>query len=496
MYSLFNLLFSGVFGYPWGLLLLGGADLLALASVPSVLLRRRGRPLAAMSWLFALFVLPYLGIIGWWLIGRERIRRRRRLRRESTEEFRESLEEVEHDQPSRDEREAFDDLLPPGLFERYGPLEVMGPSRGNQAELLVDGDEMFPAIERTIESADNYVHLLFYIWQDDETGRRIRDLLVEKAREGVEVRVLVDAFGSPKMAGKLGAPLVEAGGEVDSFLPPTFLAWRPTFNFRNHRKLVVADGREAVTGGMNIGNEYEHEWHDMGVHLRGPVVQDIHTVFLDDWLFATRENLAADRYLRGAEIGAAGGGAKSDRASACCAVFASGPDSDQPSLQDGMMHAIHGARERLWMMTPYFIPSGEMLSALRSAVQRGVDVRLMLPEHGDVHIVRRASRAYYDNLLQSGVRLFEYQPRILHAKASVVDDRYVMLGSANLDVRSFEIDFELTTFIASEPLNSDLAEVFRADFEQSREIDLGDVKSQWWVSALADSVAHLTSPQL
>ncbi|MFB6351982.1 MAG: phospholipase D-like domain-containing protein, partial [Bradymonadaceae bacterium] len=340
MYSLVHLILAEVIGYSWGLILLGVADLLALLSVPSVLLRRQGRPLAAMSWLLALFVLPYLGVLFWWIVGREHLHRRRRLRRRSTEEFYASLEELDGGPRAWIEPNPFGHLLPRGLFEGYGPPQVMGPSLASQIELLVDGDEMFPALEQMIGRADDYVHLLFYIWKSDETGRRLRDLLVDKARQGVEVRVLVDGVGSPDFRSELAEPLLEAGGHVGTFLPPTRLARQPTFNFRNHRKLVVVDGREALTGGLNIAEEYEHDWHEIAVRLRGSVVRDLHTVFLDDWLFATRENLATDPYLQPADEEPSDA-RSADGEAAACAVFSSGPDAEQPTLRDGLLHAIN-----------------------------------------------------------------------------------------------------------------------------------------------------------
>lgn len=495
MYSLVHLLLADIFGYTYGLILLGIADGMAVLSVPSVLMRRRGRPMAAMSWLLALFVLPYLGVLGWWLFGRIRVHRKERLRRESTEEFRECVDWAAWREPSREAFEVFGKLLPAGTFEHYDMLQLMGPTRGNRLELRVDGEQGYSAIEQMIERADEYIHLLFYIWQDDATGRRIRDRLVDKARQGVTVRVLVDGFGSPNFERRLAGPLREAGGSVATFLPPRFFVWRPTFNFRNHRKLIVVDGREALTGGMNIGREYEHDWHDLGVRLQGPVVQHLHSVWMDDWLFATDENLASREYLDGPANRDDEAG-RDDEVDEACAVIASGPDSDQPVLKDSVVHVVNGAEERLWMMTPYFIPSGDLLAGLRAAVQRGVDVRLMLPERGDLPIVQRASRTYYPRLLDSGVKLFEYRPSILHGKAAVVDSQYAIVGSANLDVRSFEINFELTTVTASRPLNQHLSRVFEKDFEECRRVTPEQLDQQRWLSKLADSVAHLTSPQL
>lgn len=495
MYSLIHLIVAEAVGSTWAWLLLGIADLLALASTPSVLLRRRGRPLAAMSWLLALFVVPFLGVLWWWLVGRERVHRKQRLRQESTQEICDCLDDLGIGQPSMSAMREFDGLLPHGLFHGYDRLEVFSPSGDNQVELLVDGPVAFAAIEQMIAGADDYIHLLFYIWQNDETGQRLRDALVDKARQGVEVRVLVDGVGSPDFEKELAAPLLESGARVGIFLPPTYLARRPTFNFRNHRKLVVVDGEEAFTGGMNVGGEYEHTWHDLAIRVCGPAVQQLHIVFLDDWLFATDENLANETYLRAdtphrVDIPA------SSAFDASYTVIASGPDTRRDGLRDAIFHAINAAKDRLWMTTPYFIPGAEILAALRAAVQRGVDVRLILPEKSDVAVVRRASRAFYPMLLESGVLLFEYQPRVLHAKSLVVDDRYAMVGSANLDVRSFKINFELTSFVASSDFNEQLAEVFESDLRQCREVDLAEVGARSSLANIADALAHLTSPLL
>jgi cardiolipin synthase len=498
MHSLLYALFELEFGPIPGHYLLLMADLLALASVPSVLLHRRGRPASAMSWMLGVLLVPYLGFALWWLIGVERLRRKQRARQTSTEEFEEALEEVAADHASRQIR-SFDPILPPGLFRAYGPLKIAGPTRRNRVELLVDGEDGFGAIERMIASAEHYVHLLFYIWQNDETGRRLRDMLVEKAREGVEVRVLVDAVGSPKFERQLAPPLLEAGGKVSKFLPPRYFAWRPTFNFRNHRKLVVADGRDAFIGGMNIGTEYEHDWHDLGMHLRGPAVRDLHEVFLDDWFFATEQNLASAEYLQ----------AWNDEKTfdfedsfiardVPCTVLASGPDTDsaRSAMHDAFYHAVNGARERVWIMTPYFVPDKSILMAMEAAVQRDIDVRLLLPRDGDVPLVRYASRSYYPMMLEAGVRIFEYLPRVLHAKSILIDQRFAYLGSANIDVRSFEIDFEIGGFFASSTLNDRLARVFEEDFKRSEEMSFEEIEKLGHFYKLRDAVAHLTSPML
>jgi cardiolipin synthase len=496
MHALLHLVFDADFGPIPGFYMLVIADILAWASAPSVLLKRSGRPVSALSWMLALFFLPYVGFIFWWLIGVERLERKQRARRTSTQEFEEALDarEIEAAEAAR---ERFAPLLPGGLFRDYGPLKLGGPTGDNSVEVLVNGEAGFDGLRQMIERADHYVHLLFYIWQYDSTGVWMKDLLVEKVQEGVEVRVLVDPWGSPRFRKQLAPELEEAGAKVGYFLPPRYFAWQPTFNFRNHRKLVVCDGREAFTGGMNVGEEYESLWHDLGMRVQGPAVRDFHEVFLDDWYFATDEKLASEEYLEIPDEGSPRGERPDfDTDDASIAVLASGPDNERSVMHDAFYHAISSARERVWITTPYFVPGGDILKALEAAEQRDVDVRLLLPLDGDVPLVRYASRSYYTALLKRGVRIWEYQPRVLHGKALLIDDRYSFIGSANVDVRSFEINFEVGGFVVSPEVNERLAEMFLADIDESHEIDLEHMENIAKLAKFRDALAHLASPML
>lgn len=484
MYSIVHLLLGELVGVEAGLLALIVADALAIATAPSVLLRRRGRPLSSLAWLLALFVLPYAGVLWWWLLGRESVERKSRLRRKSTDEFCECLDGQRTYHPRFED---FDPLIPRRLFSSNNVLEVSQPAAGAGIELLVDGESAFRGLDESIEGATDFIHAMFYIWKSDSTGTRMCEALAAKARAGVEVRVLVDPVGSPTFARHLAPHLESAGARVGYFLPPRWFTFHPTLNFRNHRKLLVVDGRVAVTGGMNIGEEYEREWHDALVRVGGPVVADLHLAFLDDWFFATGENLGVSRYLARPPI--------SGDESASGVVFASGPDRAGSSLHDALLHAIHSATTRVWITTPYFIPSEDLLTALRLAAQRGVDVRVLLPARSDVPLARRAARAYYGMLIAAQVKLYEFQPRVLHMKSLVVDDRWVLLGSANVDVRSFRLNFELSVLLASEALNEAVADLFEADLEDAIEVTPDMMKSSS-VSALADALAHLASPLL
>ena len=456
----------------------------AVFSVPSVLVRRRGRPMAAISWILCLISLPIVGLVLWWLIGRSHLERRRRRKRRVHETMQKDLETIRgriDDPPSPTLLDVRN--IPPELAESVFPA-----TSGNRVQ-LVDSHAAFDEMEKAISEAKHHVHALFYIWKNDATGRRFRDLLKRKARQGVEVRVLIDAIGSPVMATKFTRPLRKAGAQVARFLPPQWFTRTPRINFRNHRKILVVDGERGFIGGFNIADEYRTEWRDFGVEIVGPAVDQLQEIFAEDWYYASNENLADTDYFGSWTTGKKGHGAT-------CSVVASGPDTRLSPIHDAIFMAINRTKERLWIMTPYFIPSRALLAALRAAVYRGVDVRLMVPAKSDVMLVRHASRSYYPELLEVGARIVEYQPAMLHAKAIVFDDNLTLVGSANLDSRSFRLNFEASCFIGSYDLNATLADEFERDVERSKEVSLDDLEQLPWNAKLASSTAQLLSPLL
>lgn len=466
-------------------------ELFGILSIPSVLLARRGRPLGALVWIMALLSLPYVGLFAWWLIGRRHLARRRAQHKAAADAVSERLAAQELDQPLTPP--------PPGLPVLRPETEGTGvfpATGGNFVDVLIDAPEVYSSLERMIVEAKHHVHLLFYIWQDDATGRRFLHLLIERARAGVEVRLLLDAIGSPGRTRKALRPLLEAGGKVATFLPVK-LARRLTLNFRNHRKIVVVDGQVAYTGGLNIGDEYK-SWHDLGIRMAGPVVDQLQKVFADDWLFATGEDVAYRPYF-GRYQGPHQPGVElptGEDPSATCAVVASGPDQRYNITHDTFIMAITEARERIWLTTPYFIPGPTLFTALRCAVYRGVDVRLLLPAKSDVPIARLAARSYYLDLLSSGIRIYEFEPAILHAKVLVFDSELSVLGSANLDTRSFHFNFEVSCFIASRATNKALAALFEKNLKESHEVRRIDVSPRRTWDRLVESTAHLLSPLL
>jgi len=477
----------------WWVVIDWGTAILAMLSVPSVLVQRRGRPMAAVSWILALVTLPILGLLLWWLIGRNHLGRRRQRKKKAHETLAVRLEKV---------RNKLTDELAPGVLQQgegkellplaHIPLEFLGsvfpPCSGNEV-VLVDAHEAFDIMERDVRAAKHHIHALFYIWKDDDTGRSFRDALIEKAKEGVEVRVLTDAIGSPAFATRFVRPLRKAGARVERFLPPRLLSATPRLNFRNHRKILVIDGDIGVMGGFNIADEYRLKWHDMGVRITGPAVNQLQEIFADDWFFASGEDLADVDYF-GHERGSR------ERATATVGAIASGPDTKGSPIEDAIFIAINQTQRRVYLMTPYLIPPRGIMAALRAAVYRGVDVRLLVPAHSDVPLVRWASRSYYPELLASGVRIFEYQPSMLHAKAAVFDDDLSLIGSANIDNRSFRLNFESSAFIRDPALNQALSHVFEDDLERSEEIDQSRFSQRPWGAKVIDATAHLLSPLL
>jgi cardiolipin synthase len=279
---------------------------------------------------------------------------------------------------------------------------------------------------------------------------------------------------------------------------PLRLRRRITLNFRNHRKIVVVDGHDAYTGGLNVGDAYREQWHDVGLRLRGPVVEQLQRVFADDWLFATGEDLALPTYFGAARPvrRASADLPEGEDPDAACAVVASGPDQRYNLTHDSFVMAINEATERIWLTTPYLIPGPTLLTALRCAVYRGVDVRLIVPARNDVWVAKMAARSYYPDLLESGIRLFEYEPSVLHAKVLIFDRGLSVLGSANLDTRSFQSNFEVSCFISSRAANQALAELFERDLARSHEVQREDVSLDHVWERLVEAAAHLLSPLL
>lgn len=450
-------------------------EIAAALTVPSVLLRRRGRPTSALTWLLVLFAIPAFGVLAWWTIGRTRIERRLRAHASNKRDVTSRIGLPKSVRGTR-----FENLLPGRARGQH-----VFSTGGNRAVLLIDGEAAFAELEKALENADRCVHLLFYIFKTDKTGDRICKKLQDCAQRGVEVRLLLDGFGSRETIRRLTNRLRPFGIRIGVFFPAKFWPITPRLNFVNHRKLVTIDNRIAFTGGMNIGDDYKHTWRDLMVKVEGPCVEGLNHVFLEDWFFATREELSDPR-----STGAFEGGDVCD-----AGLVSSGPDTE-PWIHDAYFLAVTQAQERLYLSTPYFIPTPALVTALRTASGRGVDVRIVLPSLSDVLLVMWASRSFYRSLILAGVRIYEYSGAMLHAKALVMDRQVLSVGTANIDNRSFILNFEMSLFLASNPMNDELCSWLQELFAQSEEITADHLDKKSTPRKLLESAAHLLSPLL
>jgi cardiolipin synthase len=441
-----------------------------------IVLQKR-EPVATLSWVLSLAALPFVGFVIYYLLGPQRIKRQRLKRLRSRAALAASLPQIDgHDDGADLARLA---LATTG----FSPTLA-------KATLLVGGARTFDALVSAIEAAEHHVHLEYYIFEPDRTGRRVRDALAERARRGVRVRVLLDAVGSSRLTRAFLDPLHQAGAEIAWFHPFRLRRLkRPKFNLRTHRKLVVVDGRLGFTGGINITDDEDERlnpdaFHDLHLQLEGHVVRWLQVAFLEDWSYAAKIALRDARLWPELEPG-----------QVPALVLPSGPDSPWEAIHRLHIEAITKADERVWLVTPYFVPAEAARYALTSAALRGLDVRLLVPRVGDSRIVSAAARSYYDELLGAGVRVFEYQPRMLHSKALLVDRDLVLVGSANFDNRSFRLNFELSVLLRDPALAAELEAVYLTDLREAREI-LRERHRPPLLRQLAEASARLLSPLL
>lgn len=510
--------------WTWWTTVAWSGRVLGIAFIPTVLLQRGTRPMAALAWILTLLAMPFIGAALWWIIGRNHMRRRKRRRSRAQARISRSFHDLARGSDTEAAIKADSPLSPLSavsparnlvLHDEHG---IFPPIRDNLARPLPSSAVAFDAFEAAIRSATDHIHFEFFIWREDATGQRFRDLLAERARAGVEVRILYDAIGSSSIRKRFIKPLLDAGASAAPFLPVRLLERRLRVNFRNHRKLLIIDGEVGFTGGVNIADDYL-EWFDMAVELRGPIVYQLQEVFAEDWHFATGEDLAEERYFSGlsehappaieadddADSRAPDGQQREDaaehddksRAIATIArVVASGPDDTLDTIHKMFFLAITSATERLYLITPYFVPDSAIMAALQTASMRGVDVRIIVPQQSDVPITQHAGRSYWEGLLEVGVRIFEYRDQVLHAKLIVHDRDHVFMGSANMDIRSFRLNFEANCVLESHPLNRQMCRLFLETQSRSTEIELDAHRARPYRTRLLEGFARLLSPLL
>ncbi len=362
----------------------------------------------------------------------------------------------------------------------------------NDVTVFFDGEAMLEALLLDIKAAKHHVHLEYYIVRDDDTGRRLKNALIESARAGVEVRLIYDAVGSWQLSKRFLQDLRQAGVDCKPFLPVALPFFSRQINYRNHRKVTVIDGAIGYLGGMNIGDEYlgldskVGHWRDTCMRIVGESVASIESYFLIDWAFVSAEELDANRYLKDIY---------SD-SQTVMQIMASGPDTDWEAMLQAYFLIIANATERVWITTPYLVPSESVLEALKTAALSGVDVRIVLPANPDHFFVFWASRANFKMLINAGVKIYLYNAGFIHAKTIIVDRDISTIGTANLDIRSLEINFEINAFIYDRAIVQQLDVQYRKDIANSTQITKEIHSARPWYHIIFESVGRLVSPLL
>jgi cardiolipin synthase len=452
-----------------------------------VLLTKK-EPTSAVAWCLAVLLMPLVGALLFWMFGYNRVHRQVRKKRAHHAHFRQlhPPQAREADQQA-EAQPAVPDVARQALHANAYPV-----SFGNAVVLHHDTNEAFVALLDAIRQARHHVHLEFFSVHGDETGTRLLELLADKARAGVEVRLLLDAVGNLYLRGRCLAPLRGAGGKVAYFFPLNRLRSLVQLNLRNHRKIVVVDGRVGFTGGMNIGDAYLGKipsigyWRDEFFRMEGPAVAGLQRTFTEDWDFTTQEALTGTAYFPDL----------SPTGDAVVQVAAGGPDQEISCIREIYFMGMVSACERLWIASPYFVPDQGLLDALRLARYRGVDVRLLSILRPDHYLSFYAGRYYFTQLLDMGIKVYQYCRGMMHSKYMLVDGQWGLVGSANLDIRSLRLDFEAGVLLHSSALVADMEAAFCRDLEASEQLEKKTFAGRSLATRLLENACRLLAPAL
>jgi cardiolipin synthase len=367
----------------------------------------------------------------------------------------------------------------------------------NKVKLLLNGENKFPEVLAALKEAKNHIHIEYYIYEDDEIGRAIENILIQKAKEGVDVRFIYDDFGSRSIRRKLVRRLKANGVKAFPFLKVYFILFANRLNYRNHRKIIVVDGYTAFVGGINVSDRYINDgaakklfWRDTHLRIDGPGVQYLQYLFLCDWNFCANDQLHPDKLFFPPE------NSISQKDDKIVQIAASGPDSETPAILFSILQAINLATEEILITSPYFIPGESLVDALIIASLSGLSVKLLVPGISDSILVNAAARSYYGLLLKAGVEIYRYTKGFVHAKTLVADRKIAIVGTANMDFRSFDLNFEVNAIVYDVEIANQLRNVFYDDLKNAEMIDASSWASRSRFTQLIEKMARLVSPLL
>jgi len=464
-----------------------------IAMSPVIVLRRRS-PSAALAWLVVVLVMPFIGTAAYFFVGENRLGRKRRWHHKRVVE---RLSRVLAKTLTSAHVVNSELALPHQLISSLGEgLGSSPPIGGNDLELLHDVEVLLGKLTADIDAATHHCHLLYYIFNDDSVGQRVGQALMRACQRGVKCRLLVDAVGSrPLLNPKLWSELRQAGVELTAALPVNPLrAIFARLDLRNHRKLAIIDGRVAYLGSHNVSEarypkkERFGAWVDASVRVTGPAVQVLQELFVQDW------SASAGELPHLEDLFPPAGEPSSSRVR--LQILPTGPSSEDSPIEKVILQAIHVARERIVLTTPYFVPDDSLVDALRAAAVRGVNIVLIVPKLSDAPVVQAAGRSRYGDLLRAGVEIHEYTRGLLHAKTVTVDRSFALVGSANLDIRSFMLNFELSVLVYDDDFASQVHFLQASYIQDSERVSRSEWRRRGFWQVLIDNLSKLMSPLL
>ena len=458
---------------------------LAVVTAFSVVLNNRV-PVKTLAWVLVILGIPFLGLFVYYVFGRD-YRRRRLINRRSLTQIQKKCFSVYN-------RAKVVDGVPEhyvSLVKFFRNVADAYPTANNSVEIIQDGASFFSRLIREIYAAKDHIHVQFYIFMDDAMGRLLRDVLIDKAREGVEIRLLYDDVGCWRVDGNFFEEMRCEGMYVQAFLKERFPMLSSSLNYRNHRKIVVIDGKTAFVGGMNVADRYVTggewgKWRDVMLCVSGEAVYGMQVSFLIDWYFADRSLVSGARYFPKIDI----------PAGPIMQIVVSNPIGRWREMLQGMGYLISNCKEYLYIQTPYFMPSDFVFTAILNLALSGVDVRIMVPERSDSSITELASRSFLGDVMYAGVKVYLYKGGFLHSKMLVCDGKVASVGSANIDFRSFECNFEINSFVYDEGVAEKLKAAFLEDMRSCRLFTYKEYKECSLWQRFKESLARLFSPVL
>ena len=475
-WGIFNDIFAVAFNVLYFVIIIG--------TIIVVILDNRN-PVKTMAWVLVLFFLPVVGLAFYFFFGRSTRKEKLISKKGYTRLIKRPMAEYQAQKAFKYPEDQHQ------LMRFFRKINNALPFEGNKIEVYTDGLSMLQSLIKEISKAQHHIHLQFYIFEDDSVGRLLCDLLMDKARQGVEVRLLYDDVGCWRVPHAFYEEMRGAGIEARSFLKVRFPLFTSKVNYRNHRKIVVIDGRVAFTGGMNIALRYMRGfswgiWRDTHIKIEGKAVYGLQTSFLTDWYVVDRTLITSSRYFP--EVEACG--------NALIQIVTSDPVGEWRDIMQGLLIAISSSRKYFYIQTPYLLPTEPILLALKTASLAGVDIRIMIPERADTWLTHLGSFSYLDDMMRAGVKIYLYQKGFLHSKLMVSDDTLSTVGSTNMDFRSFEHNFEVNAFMYDTASALALKEIFLQDQKDAILLQRKTWMKRPWYQKAKESIVRLLAPLL